>query len=105
MNDRQAIEKNFRENIIGEYSILIDNNDEIRDELESKFLGDVYDWSLNDRATDIIKEFAENKYYNGGAYEKLTVRVMQMSDEDAKKLLIDLLDKNYEVGLKLLKES
>ena len=48
---------------------------------------------------------AENKYYSGGACDKVTARVMQMPDRDAKKLLIELLDKNYEVGLKLLRES
>lgn len=105
LKDKQKIEEAFRKTIIGDYNILLDNNDEVRNELEIKFPGEVYQWYPSVRANEIVKEFAENKYYSGGAYEKLTARVMQMSDEDAKKLLIDLLDKNYEVGLKLLKES
>ena len=106
LTDRQKIEEAFQKMIVGEeYDILLDNNEEVRNELESKFRGDAYQWYPNVRVNEIVKKFAENKYYNGGAYEKLTERVMKMSDEDAKKLLIDLLDKNYEVGLKLLKES
>ena len=53
----------------------------------------------------VIRKLTENKYYTGEAHDKVTERVMMMSNEDAKKLLIELLDKNYEVGLKLLRES
>ncbi|MBR6012951.1 MAG: hypothetical protein IK062_04105 [Selenomonadaceae bacterium] len=105
LKDKQKIEEAFRKTIIGDNNILLDNNDEVRNGLEIKFRGDVYQWYPSVRANEIVKEFSENKYYSGGAYEKLTARVMKMSSEDAKKLLIDLLDKNYEVGLKLLKES
>lgn len=104
LKDKQKIEAAFRKVIIGEYNILLDNNDEVRNELEKKFR-DAYQWYPSVLVNEIVKDFAENKYYSGGAYEKLTAKVMKMSSEDAKKLLIDLLDKNYEVGLKLLKES
>ena len=50
------------------------------------------------------KKLTENKYYTGEAHDKVTERVMRLPDEDAKKLLIELLDKNFEVGLKLLRE-
>ena len=53
----------------------------------------------------VIEKLVENKYYTGEAHDKVTARVMQMPSEDAKKLLIELLDKNYEVGLKVLRES
>ena len=105
LKDTEKIEEAFRKKIIGDNTVLLENNDEIRDELETKLRGDAYQWYPSIRVNEIVKAFAENRYYNGGAYEKLTARVMKMSDEDAKKLLIDLLDKNYEVGLKLLKES
>lgn len=105
LNDKQKIEEAFRKTIIGDKNVLLDNNDEVRNELEKKFRGDAYQWYPSVLVNEIVKDFAENKYYSGGAYEKLTVKVMNMSSEDAKKLLIDLLDKNYEVGLKLLKVS
>lgn len=105
LNDPDEIEKNFREKIIGDNKILLDNNDEIRNELEQKFQGEIYNWYPNSHVNEILNEFAKKKYYNGGAYEKLTTKVMKMTDEDAKQLLIKLLDNNYEVGLKLLKES
>ena len=77
----------------------------MRNELDRKFRGDAYEWYPNFRVKEIVKKFAENKYYSGGAYDKVTARVTQMPNEDAKKLLIALLNKNFEVGLKLLRES
>ena len=81
---------------------MLDDNDEVRNELELKFPGDAHQWYSSVRVQDIIEKFAENKYYTGEAHDKVTARVMQMSDEDAKKLLIELIDKSYEVGVKVL---
>ena len=104
LNDKSKIETAFKAALTGKYRGLLDDNDEVRNELE-KLNIEPYHWYNNTRVNDVIEAFAKNKYYNGGAYDKVTARVMQMSDEDAKKLLIELLDKNYEVGLKLLRES
>lgn len=105
LNNPDKIEDAFRKKIVGEYCEFLSDNNEIRNLLETKFSGEIYDWYPNVRVNKIINEFAKNKYYNGGGYDKVTERVMRMSDEEAKNLLIDLLDKNYEVGLKLLKVS
>lgn len=107
LNDKRQIEEAFRKAIIGEdYRVLLDDNDEVRNELErNKISGDAYQWYPNLRVKEIVEKFAENKYFSGGACDKVTARVMRMSNEDAKKLLIELLDRNYEVGLKLLRES
>lgn len=105
LNDDQKIEETFRKEIIDEkYRVLLDDNDEVRTELERKEV-DVYQWHSNSRVKDIIEKLTETKYYTDGVHDKVTARVMQMPDEDAKKLLIELLDKNFEVGLKLLQES
>lgn len=105
LNDPQHIEETFRATIIGEEErILIDNNDEVRTLLEQNSL-DVYQWHSNSRVKELVKQLARDKYYSGDVYDKVTARVMQMSAEVAKKLLIELVDKNYEVGVKLLKES
>ena len=106
LNDDRQIEEAFRNNVIGKkHRALLDDNNEVRDELEKKFPGDAYQWYPSVRVKDIIEKFAENKYYTGEAHDKVTEQVMRMPDEEAKKLLIELLDKNYEVGLKLLEES
>ena len=105
LNDKRQIEGAFRNAIIDEdYRVLLDDNDEVRNELELKFPGDAYQWYPNLLVKEIIEKFAENKYYSGGAYDKLIARVMRMSNEDAKKLLVALLNKNFKVGLKLLRE-
>ncbi|MBR4643448.1 MAG: hypothetical protein IKO74_12145 [Selenomonadaceae bacterium] len=98
-------ESSFREAIIGNRQVLLDDNEEVRNEIETNFSGDFYQWYPNVRVEEIVEEFTKNKYYSGGAYDKLTERVMRMSNEDAKKLLIKLLDKNYEVGMALLRED
>lgn len=105
LNDERQIEAAFRNSVIGEkYFDILEDNDEVRAELERKFPGDAYQWHSSLHAKEIIDKFAENKYYIGEAHDKVTGKVMRMSDSDAKSLLIDLLDKNYEVGLKVLRE-
>ena len=106
LNDEQKIEEAFRREIIGEKrAILLRDNDEVRDAIEWKTSNQPYEWYSNSRVNSVIEKLVENKYYTGEAHDKVTARVMQMPGEDAKKLLIELLDKNYEVGLKLLRES
>lgn len=106
LNDAQKIEEAFRREIIGdEYSALLKDNDEVRDELEVRISDDSYYWYSKSRVNAVVKEMTKNKYYTSEAHDKVIERVMMMSNEDAKKLLIELLDKNYEVGLKLLRES
>lgn len=105
IKEERQIEEAFRDAVIGDKSVLLDDNDEVRNELETKFLGDAYQWYPNIRVNELVDEIARNKYYSGGACDKITARVGKMNPEDAKTLLIELLDKNYEVGLKLLRES
>ena len=105
LNDTQQIEENFRRKIIGKPLGILDNNDEVRDKLERKFSDDVYQWYPNVHMSKFIEAFAKIKYFSGGTHDKVTARVMSMTDSEAKKLLIELVDKDYEVGLKLLRES
>lgn len=97
------VEAAFTKAIVEENCALL-SNDEVRNELELKCQRDPYQWYPNVRVKNLVKKFAENKYFSGGAYDKVTERVMRMSDGDAKALLIKLLEKNYEVGIKLLRE-
>lgn len=104
LKDSAQIESAFRATFIGEqYGVLLDDNDELRDELSASLTTDAHQWYPNIRATEIIADFAKKKYYDGGAYDKVSARVMRMSDSEAKQLLLRLLNKNYEVGLKLLR--
>ncbi len=106
LDDERRIEEAFAEKIIGEeYRVLLADNDEVRRELERKFNGDAYQWYPSVRVNDIVKKFAEHKYYIGEAHDRVTERVNRKSDREAKDLLIKLVDKNFEVGLKLLRES
>ncbi|MBR1421803.1 MAG: hypothetical protein IJ575_12220 [Selenomonadaceae bacterium] len=105
LNDKTKIDEAFRREIIGEFALIFKSNDEVRDELESKSKIEIYEWYPNVHVNQIIQEFVRNKYYTGELHDKLTERIERMSDREAKQLLIDLVDKNYEVGLKLLRES
>ena len=105
LNDERQIEAAFRKVILGDKQVLFDDNDEVRNELEAKFRGDAYQWYPNVRVKELVDEISRNKYYSGGAYDKITAQVALMSPDEAKTLLIDLLDKNYEVGLKILTEN
>ena len=104
MKDTMQIETAFRKIFIGKYVGLLDDNEEIRNQLETKVQNEPYNWYPNVAANELIKDFAKDKYYNGGAYDKVKEKVMRMPDKDAKEILISLLDKNFEVGLKILRE-
>ena len=88
----REIEAVFREKVIGDKDVLISGNEEVRNELEMKISGDVYRWYPNMRVLELVDEIAKNKYFSGGAYEKLTARVCAMSREEAKRLLLELVD-------------
>ena len=104
LNDPQQIESAFRNVIIGEkYRGFLDDNDAVRNEIEANFSGHPFHWFPNILINKIVEQFAENKYYTGDAHDRVTAQVMKMSDKEAKTLLIELLDKNYEIGLKLLR--
>lgn len=105
IKEERQIEEAFREAVIGDKSVLLDDNNEVRNELETKFPGDAYQWYPSVRVKELVDEIARNKYYSGGACDKISAYVGKMNPEDAKELLIKLLDKDYEVGLKLLRES
>ena len=105
IKSEQQIEENFREAVIGDKQVLFDDNDEVRNELEAKFPGDAYQWYPNMRVKDLVTEIARNKYYSGGAYDKISELVGKMEPADAKALLIELLDKTFEVGLRILREG
>ncbi len=105
MNDAQQIESAFREKIIDEYGVLLKDNNEVRNALTANFSDDAYQWFPNFDVNKFIKKFAENKYYSGGAYDIIKEKVMKMPSDKAKDFLINLLDKNFEVGLKILRES
>ena len=105
IKNAQGIEEAFRDAIVEDNQVLL-SNDDVRNELEIKFRGEVYQWyPKNSFLKNLLDECARNKYYSGGAYDKVNELVQRMSGDEAKELLIKLLDKNYEVGIKLLKES
>ena len=105
LNDKQWIEENFSRKIVGADHVVLDNNNEVRKELERRLTGDAYNWYPNMKLQEIVKKLTKAKYFSGGFYSKVVKLVMRMTDSDAKKLLIELVDKDYEVGLKILKES
>ena len=105
IKSERKIEEAFKKTIIGNFDIVLEDNDEVRNELEANFLGDAYKWYPNVRTQEIVNEFVKNKYYSEGFCDKATECVGRMSNEDAKALLIKLIDKNYEVGLEVLREA
>lgn len=105
IKSEQQIEEAFRDAVIGDKQVLFDDNDEVRNELEAKFPGDAYQWYPNVRVKELVTEIARNKYYSGGAYDKISELVGKMEPADAKALLIELLDKTFEVGLRILREG
>ena len=50
---------------------------------------------------NVVEELARNTYYAEKS-DELAAAINKMSDEEAKKYLLDLVKKNYEVGISIL---
>jgi hypothetical protein len=104
LKDVNRIEAAFRQAILdADHQILFDDNEELRRELESQLTSDVYQWYPNNLLKGVIEKLSKKKYFSGGLHDKVVAGINRMPADKAKKMLLELIEKDYEVALKLLK--
>lgn len=52
----------------------------------------------------VIEKLSRKKYFSGGLHDKVVAGINRMPADEAKKMLLELVEKDYEVALKILKE-
>lgn len=90
----------FKQDIIGEYSILLPDLDKVRDTLDH-FSVDTYDWRDNPSVKGKVKYLAEAEY-NAGGSDKVLLKIDEMDDAQLKQYLKRLVKDSITVGIEIL---
>lgn len=90
----------FRERIMGYYTALLGNINNVRYSLENSGI-EAYEWSENPAVQSRIKEMALKEYNSGGS-DKVVETIDKMSDDKLKVWLKELAKKDMDIGVKII---
>ncbi|MEH2960228.1 hypothetical protein, partial [Candidatus Merdisoma sp. JLR.KK006] len=94
-------EECFCKVVVGEYANMLPNIDDVKDAIET--LGyEIYEWVDNPVVKNKIKELAIVEY-NAGGSERAISTIDKMSDSELKGWLKELVKKDLELGIKIIK--
>lgn len=100
IQDSSKRDEAFMRVIVGSYAVLLSNPNAVRQALESLPV-DVYDWYDSPVVKQKIQQMADAEYYAGGS-DKAVGLIGKMSDSELKKRLIELVQKDIELGMKII---
>lgn len=100
IRDASNRDEAFMSVIVGSYAVLLSNPNVVRQALESLPV-DVYDWYDSPIVKQKIQQMADAEYYAGGS-DKAVGLIGKMSDYELKKRLIELVQKDIELGMKII---
>jgi len=103
IKDGHFRDERFITAIIGEYSALLPNIEHVKSALEALTV-DVYDWYDSPVVKQKIRDMANAEYNAGGSDRALTV-IDGMSDAELKQRLKELVQKDLELGVKIIKNG
>lgn len=102
--DQTNIEKCFSEKMLGSYSAILTDNNEVRNYLKKKLGCNVYDWYPNPMVRNIIVQYASDNYVRKG-YEKALQKIEDMDADSVKSYLKKLVKDNVKVGIEIIREG
>lgn len=97
-------DKMFVKNIIRDNAVMLSNIAEVKDYLRSHVTDVPYYWFGSPSVQSTLNKMAEAKYNKDG-YEIAFQKIDQMSAEDVKKYLKDLIKNNKNVGVEIIKNN
>lgn len=100
--DKEKIDAAFRQAVIGNNTVLFDDVEEVRTEIENKTSEEPYYWHTSFTVKKIIEDLSEVKY-DLGASDKVFKKISEMDSETVKNYLIRLVKDNYKIGIEILK--
>lgn len=103
MDSQSEIDSAFAKEVLGQYSSMVGDLNEIRLELEDTGI-DVYAWYSNKEIDAKIRAFAL-KAYNEEGRKSVMKTIENLSPEEAKKYLMDLASNNLDVGMVILSKK
>lgn len=102
LNDANALDMAFRENIIKNYAVMLTDIDEVKEYLDRAITSDPYDWFGLPEVDKRLKQMAEAKYSQTGCSRALK-KIDEMGIEDAREYLKSLIKDNMTVGMEIIK--
>lgn len=100
IQDASKRDEAFMRVIVGSYAVILPDSNVVRQALESLPI-DVYDWYDSPIIKQKIQQMADAEYYAGGS-DKAVGLIGKMSDSELKKRLIELVQKDIELGMKII---
>lgn len=104
LSDASQRDKMFVKNIIRDNAVMLSNIAEVKDYLRSHVTDVPYYWFGSPSVQSTLNKMAEAKYNKDG-YEIAFQKIDQMSAEDVKKYLKDLVKNNKNVGVEIIKNN
>ena len=102
--NKEIRDRCFMSRVVGDYSLMLDDPQYIRDELISHCSVRQYDWMDNSTVQRQIEILASKKYKTGGS-EKVWSVVEKMDATELRLYLKDLISDNIKVGIEILKKK
>lgn len=102
LNDPDERDKCFMKNIVGNYSIMLDDINMIRKNLIESVTDKVYYWMDNSSVRNKLKLMAEKQYKLKG-YEQVQSIIDNMDATELRRYLNELISDNLIVGMEILK--
>lgn len=105
LNDENLRNESFRKVILKQFSKLIDNLDDLKNQLKTKFASiHPYHWIGNLAIEEFVRDFAYQKYNNGGS-DKVNAIIDTMDSEQLKRYLKSLIKENMIVGIEIMNDK
>lgn len=101
LSDQDEIDDAFRDKVVGRYSAILYDLETLREHLSSHCSVPVYDWYGSGTVQREITSFA-TATYRTSANEGVMQRIDDMSPEEAKTYLKDLVKNDVEVGISII---
>ena len=104
LNSKSECDAAFRKMILGDYSVLFDDIEEIKNYLKTHVAENPYYWLGNSEVNRLIKTLANTNYMKSG-YDRAKQVVDSMSSEQAKEYLKKMIADNIVIGVEIMKEQ
>ncbi len=100
IKDAEYRDKCFMREIVGPYAVLLKDVNKVRRSLDGLAI-DVYDWYDSPIVKQKLQQLADAEYYAGGS-DKAVGIIDKMSDAELKIRLKELVQKDIELGMKII---
>jgi hypothetical protein len=94
----------FKNTIIGEYAVILENVDEVKNYLYEKISMNPYLWLGAPEVKKKIQQLAEARYNDNG-YEKALDKINKMDTESVKTYIKNLIKDDMLLGIQIIKNS